>query len=119
MNAEEYKSICKRADALQRGVIEATEQAVKGRSDLALKLREILNGEAIHKPDSHNGKEESDYFLVKLSAEDTEQIQDYLLDAEGNAVGLNGETTPIASHYASLVDVWQRYIDFCESEINI
>jgi hypothetical protein len=41
-----------------------------------------------------------------------------LFDAEAGAVGLNGETTPMASHYASLVDAWRTYIDFCESEIN-
>jgi hypothetical protein len=118
MNAEEYKSICKRPDSIQRGIIEATEQALKGRSDLALKLREILKGTAIDKPDFHNGKAESDYFLVKLSAEDAEEIQDYLLEEEASAVGLNGETTPMASHYASLADVWQNYINFCESEFN-
>jgi hypothetical protein len=118
MNAEEYKAICKRPNALQRGIIEATEQALKGRSHLALKLREILNETAIHKPDSHNGKEQSDYFLVELNAEDAEQNQDYLFE-EASAVGLNRETTSVASHYASLVDVWQRYIDFCEGEIKI
>lgn len=118
MNAEEYKSICKRPDTFQRGIIKATEQAVKERSDLAVKLREILDGTAIPKPDSHNGSKESDYFPVKLNVEDAEQIQDYLFDAEASAVGLNGKTTPMTSHYASLVDVWQRYIDFCESEIN-
>jgi hypothetical protein len=118
MNAEEYKSICRRPDALQRGIIEATEQALKGHSDLVLKFREILEGTAIPKPDSHNESKESSYFLVKLNVEDVEQILDYLFDAEASAVGLNGETTPMTSHYASLVDVWRRYIDFCESEIN-
>lgn len=118
MNAKEYQSICKRPDAFQRGIIDATDRALKEKPHLALKLREVLNGTIVPKPDLHDGSKESDYFLIRLNLDEAEQIQDYLFEAEAGAVGLNGETTPTASHFASLVDTWQRYVDFCGTKIN-
>jgi hypothetical protein len=117
MDAENYKSICSRPDVFQRAVIESTARAIKEHEHLSLKLLEIINGAAINKPDLHTGSNDSDFFRIKIDAEEAEQIEDYLLSAEAHAVGENGETTSAASHFASLADAWRRYIDFCENEI--
>ena len=66
------------------------------------------------KPELHTAGEDTDYFIVKLDAAEAEQIVEYLLDAEVGGVGLNGETTPEASHASGLVDAWVRYVDFCD-----
>lgn len=115
MNAEEYKSICNRPDVFERGVLEASERELLSRHPpSALRLQEILSGEPVPKPLLHNGSKHTDYFLVKLNVAEAEQIADYFVDAEADAVGRDGETTPQASHFASLADAWMRYINFCD-----
>jgi hypothetical protein len=115
VNAEEYKFICNRPDAFQRNVLEASErELLLSHPALALRLREILNSAPIPKPSLHNGDKHTDYFLVNLNVAEAEQIAEHLGDAEVGAVGRNGETTPQASLFGSLVDAWIRYIDFCD-----
>ncbi len=115
MDVEEYKSICNRPDAFERGVLEASERELLSRHlPSALRLQEILRSATVSKPLLHNGGKHTDYFLVTLNVSEAEQIAGYLLDAEAGAVGRDGETTPQASHFGSLVDAWTRYIDFCE-----
>ena len=113
MDAEEYKSICNRADSFERGVLEASERELLSRhSSSASRLQEILRSEPITKPLLHNGGKHTDYFLVVLDVAEAEQIADCLVDAEVDAIGDDGETTPQASCFASLADAWMRYVDF-------
>ncbi len=115
MNFEEYKNITNRPDAFQRNIIEASKrELVSMHPPSASLLQGILKGEPISKPNLHNGNKDTDYFVVKLNIAEAEQIVEYLLDAEANAVGRNGKTTPQASHFASLVDAWVQYIDFLD-----
>jgi len=115
VDVEEYKSICDRPDAFERGVLEASERELLSRHlPSALRLQEILSGAPVLKPLLHNGGKHTDYFLVTLDIAEAEQIVEYLVDAEAEAVGLDGETTPQASHFGSLVDLWTRYVDFCD-----
>ena len=115
MDANEYKVICSRPDAFHRGVLEATRQMLSPlHPPSASRLREVLDGTPISKPALHAGGEDTEYFIVKLDVAEAEQIIEYLLDAEAGAVGLNGETTPGASHASGLVDAWVRYVDFCD-----
>ena len=113
MDANEYKVLCSRPDAFQRGVLEATAQMLSSlHPPSASLLREMLKGTPISKPALHAGAEAADYFIVKLNVAEAEQLVEYLLDAEASAVGLNGETTPEASRTAGLIGAWVRYIDF-------
>ena len=115
MDAEEYKSICRRPDAFERGVLEASERELVSRHlPSALRLQEILRSAPVSKPLLHNGGKHTDYFLVKLNVSEAEQIVEYLVDAEADAVGRDGETTPQASHFGSLVDAWTQYVNFCD-----
>ena len=115
MDVEEYKSICNRPDAFERGVLEASERELLSRhSPSALRLQEILRSAPVSKPLLHNGNKHTDYFLVRLNVAEAEQIVEYLVDAEADAVGRDGETTPQASHFGSLVDAWVQYVDFCD-----
>ena len=118
MEAEEYKSICAQPDVFQRTVIESTARALKEHHQLAQQLLEIVNGTPVAKPGLHDKNNDFDFFRIKLDVGQAEQIEDYLLSAEADAVGEDGETTSAASHFASLADRWRRYIDFCEHEIN-
>ena len=113
VNVEEYKIICKRPDAFQRSVLEASERELLSRHPpSALRLQEILRGAPISKPGLHNNDKDTDYFLVTLNVAEAEQIMEYLIDAETDSVGRFGETTQQSSRFASLVDAWVRYIDF-------
>lgn len=115
MDAEEYKSICNRPDAFERGVLETSERELLSRhSPSALRLQEILRGAPVSKPLLHNADKHTDYFLVKLNLAEAEQIVEYLVDAEADAVGRDGETTLQASRFGSLVDAWARYVDCCD-----
>jgi len=117
MDVEEYKNICNKPNVFQRGLLEASERELVLRHlPSAYHLQEILIDSPISKPRLHNDRKDADYFLVKLDVAKAEEIVEYLVDAEADAVGREGETTPQASHYASLVDVWMRYIDFCDGK---
>lgn len=119
MNAEEYKTICSRPDAFQRSVLEATEHALSLRHPpSALRVREVLTVTPILKPKLHEGGEHTDCFLITLNAVEAEQIVEYLVDAEADAVGLEGETTSEASRFAGLVNAWVQYVDFCDAGVN-
>ena len=119
MDVAEYKTICNQPNALKRFVIEASEQVLRLRNPvLALSLKNILKSTPISKPVLHNGSEDTDYFLVTLDVAKAEQIMEYLVDAEVNAVGKDGKTTRQASYFGSLVDAWLRYIDFCDEMAN-
>lgn len=115
MDVEEYKSICNRPNAFERGVLEASERELLSRhSSSALRLQEILRRAPVSKPLLHNGGKDTDYFLVTLNVAEAEQIVEHLVDAEADTVGRDGETTPQANRFGSLVDAWVRYIDFCD-----
>ena len=119
MNAEEYKSICNRPDVFERGVLEASERALSQKHPpSALRLREIFSVAPIPKPLLHRGGSHTDYFLVELNVAEAEQIVEYLVDAETGAVRSDGETTPQASRFGSLVDAWESYVNFCDGVPN-
>jgi hypothetical protein len=115
VDVEEYKFICNRPDAFERGVLEASERELHSRHlPSALRLQEILKSASVSKPLLHTGGKHTDYFLVMLNVVEAEQIVEYLVDAEADAVREDGETAPQASRFGSLVDAWVRYIDFCD-----
>ncbi len=114
MNNEEYKRLITENDVLDYGTIDITLKEVisKQEFELANKLQRILKNNEIKKPDLHLSPSEitTSYYRIDLSSDDIEKLVDIFFDLEVSHIGINGETTPAASLYASLVDKWNRLI---------
>jgi hypothetical protein len=112
MNAEEYKSLIKQKNVLDHRTLNITLKELVSRQEfeLAENLKRILENRKIDKPDFHSKPYDtsSTYYIVDLSSDDIEKIIDIFFDLEAAHVGENGETTPITSFYASLVDKWNK-----------
>lgn len=110
MNAEEYKSLINQMDVLDHTTLNLTikELASRQEFELAGNLKRVLENNQIAKPDLHSKPYDTStsYYKVDLSSDDIEKIIDIFFDLEASHVGANGETTPTASFYASLVDKW-------------
>jgi hypothetical protein len=113
VNPRNYKERTTTPDAFSRGALTDTVAALQP-SDFKLRreIEAILEATPIPKPPLHAGKRDTDFFHVSLPADTAEAIADALLVAEAEAVSADGSTTPQASHYAALVDMWTRYRDF-------
>lgn len=115
MDAIEYKGVCSRPDAFNRGQLEETERILSSMHSPSAQLAgKILRSAPIAKPELHTGDARADCFLVDLDVSEAEQIMEYLIDAEAGAIGLEGQTTQETSEIANLVDAWVRYIDFLD-----
>lgn len=68
----------------------------------------------IQKPKKHTHPNDFDFYWVNCSAEAANNIASYLFDAEAAAIPDSGETTPEASRYADLVDIWSNFRDWLE-----
>ena len=115
MNADEYKSLIRAKDVLDHTTLKETldELVSKQEFELAGAIKRILENNQIDKPVLHSKPQElsTAYYKVDLAAIDTEKIIGILFELEAAHVGEDGETTPAASLYASLVDKWNRVVD--------
>jgi hypothetical protein len=110
MNAEEYKNLISQRDVLDHTTLNVTLKELISRQDfeLAENLKKIINNNKVPKPDLHSKRFDTSttYYIVDLSSSEIQKIIDIFLDLEASHVDDNGETTPTASFYASLVDKW-------------
>lgn len=107
MNECEYKKITKQEIVFRRGVLEETICVMRStHPKIADKLQGIINYGPIDKPEKHRGGPETDFFRVKLEQFEKELIVDTFGDLEALSISLLGETTPKASHYAAMLDIW-------------
>jgi len=134
MDAATYNLICEQVDVLSRDVLEETvaeaerylglletspptfESRIsivtrRERETLVAELKAILRGQPIPKPSQHQGRPATHHFRVGLSCEQIDEIVGWLSGAEAAAVSSDGETTPVASRLASLVDVWGTVLE--------
>ena len=84
-------------------------ELVKTKNDaLVNKLLDILNNNKIPKPEKHNRKEETEnnHYKIDLSKKKLNDIIDLLIAFEAESLTIDGESTPLTSHFASLVDKW-------------
>ena len=84
-------------------------ELVKTKNDaLVNKLLDILNNNKIPKQEKHNRKEdiETNHYKIDLSKKQLNDIIDLLIDLEVESLTIDGESTPLTSHFASLVDKW-------------
>lgn len=112
MNAEEYKRLIDQKDVLDYTTLNVTLKELVSRQefDLAGKIKLIIENNKLAKPDLHSKPFETatSYYKVDLSSDDVEKIIDVFFDLEVSHVAENGESTPTASFYASLVDKWNE-----------
>ncbi len=73
-----------------------------------------MKNNKISKPLLHTHKDDltTAFYKVDLSINQINEICDLLLELEVSYVNDKGETTPMASFYASLVDQWNRLNEF-------
>ena len=78
--------------------------------ELAEGIKRILQNNQIVKPLLHADpySVSTAYYNVDLSSDDIDKIIDIFFELEASYVGEDGETTPTASFYASLVDKWNK-----------
>ena len=112
MNAEEYKSLINQKNVLDHTTLNITLKEMVSRQEfeLAERLNRIIEENKLAKPDLHTKHYDTSttYYKVDLTSDDIERIIDSFFDLEAAHVGEDGETTPTASFYASLVDKWNR-----------
>jgi len=112
MESGSYRKLCSSPEAFTRLELEHTLAALN-RTDSAKKMliEEALKAKAIEKPELHTGGKETDYIPVNICAEDADEIIEELGNLEAQAVSPEGHTTPLASHYAAILDRWLNYVE--------
>lgn len=112
MNAEEYKRLINQNDVLDYTTLNVTlkELVSKHEFEIAAKIKQLLERNKIIKPELHSKPYDTSatYYKVDLTSDDIETIIEMLFELEASHVGEDGETTPTASFYASLVDRWNK-----------
>jgi len=111
MDAKAYKLFCQRPDVFAWSDLEDTLKALAGsKPAAAARLAGTQWSTPVPKPMKHRG--DYDRFQVFLSADDVDDIIDTCSTLEVDAVSPEGETTPAASHYGRLVDLWYSYLNW-------
>ena len=110
MDSATYREQTSRANAFRRGTLTDTAVAVQSSdAHLAQRVRVLLEQPPIPKPERHGGGPDTDIFRVELPVATVEAIVEALGTAEAGAVATDGTTTREASHFATLLDTWNRY----------
>lgn len=113
MDANEYKIKISDPCAFRKDVLEQTLQVLKSNNaEEASIVEKALHEGGIEKPDLHNTKGVYDFYWVKCTEQEADEIAGHLFDAEAMAVPPSGETTPEASRLAHLVDIWTNFRDW-------
>jgi hypothetical protein len=112
MNAEEYKRLINKKETLDHTTLSVTMKELVSRQEfeLAANIKRILQNNQIVKPLLHANpyNTSTTYYNVDLSSDDIEKIIDIFFELEVGNVGKDGETTPTASFYTTLVDKWNK-----------
>jgi dihydroneopterin aldolase len=80
-----------------------------GHWELAERIQLILGVNELTKPPKHNRKDDklTSNYLIDLTEEEIEIIQDLFLDLEVSNVSVEGHTTALASLYVNYADIWR------------
>ncbi|WP_459918997.1 hypothetical protein, partial [Desulfocicer niacini] len=115
MDTPSYKVKISDPCSFGKSVLEDTLYVLKENNAPETTIIELAfkNG-GMPKPITHNHSEGFDYYWVKCTDEEADNIAGYLFDAEAAAVPASGEITPEASKYAKLVDIWTNFRDWLE-----
>jgi hypothetical protein len=112
MNVEEYNRLINENNVLDHTTLNVTlkELVSNQEFELAAEIKRILENNQVPKPLLHPDPytASTTYFQVDISPVDIYKIIDILLELETSFIDENGDTTPTASFYASLVDKWDK-----------
>ena len=112
METKKYQTICNNSSSFSRLELEQTLDALeKAKSNIISLVDGVLKSKPIEKPSKHQGGKETDYYHVHIAINDAEVIVEELGTLEAQAVSPEGNTTPEASYYASLLDRWLSYVE--------
>jgi hypothetical protein len=117
MTAREYKAMCAQPDVMSGDIIRQSARLVQQDPGLKERLMAILAQPPLQTPPQHNACHGSDLFEVDLSVDDASEIASYLFSAEADSVLPDGDAGPLTANYADLVDIWTRYEQFKEAEM--
>jgi hypothetical protein len=111
MNSSEYKTITSRSNVLQRSFIEETIVALKQTksNELILILEEQLKLPSIPTPNEFTGSKLDEWIELSISEITAEEIVEQMGFLEVAHVSTKGETTPLASKFGAMLDVWNAY----------
>ncbi len=79
---------------------------------LAKEIERIFKNNQLPKPALHKRPNDisTSFYKIDLQAKQIEEVLDIFIELEAKFVNERGETTPIASLYASLVDSWNNLL---------
>ncbi|MCC2546008.1 hypothetical protein LJY25_06095 [Hymenobacter sp. BT175] len=109
MDASEYKRRKQQDNVLHFSALNATRTLlIKAEHfDLVRHIDEAIAAGEIDKPSQHhNPGAYTSFYRVGLASNNIEVIIEMLIDLEAGAVDKDGQTTALASFYASLLDEW-------------
>jgi hypothetical protein len=115
MDATEYKRATTCPDAFADAEIEATVRCLRAGASPFAEVVAQAPRVPIPKPPLHHSGADTDFFRLDLPLAVVQELVGELLDAEAAAVSPEGNTTPEASHRASLVDRWGHYQRWLEA----
>ena len=116
MDSTAYHEQCSSPASFSRKQLENTLEALQqAKSEKEELISAVLGSSPIEKPKQHIGGPETDYFEVSMSEFSAELIIEVLGTLEVQNVSPEGLTTPLASHYAGLLDRWIRYVGVGQS----
>lgn len=120
MDAPSYKVKISDPCSFRKSDLEYTLYVLKENKAPEKEIIELaLKNGGIKKPKSHNQPEGFDYYWVKCTDEEADNIAGYLFDAEAAAVPDSGESISAARNLAALVDIWTEFRDWLESGGNV
>jgi hypothetical protein len=115
MDSNEYKIRTNDPCAFRKEVLdESLEVLKKFKAKEASVIEDDLKIGGIPKPEKHHQPIDYDFFWVKCTSEEADNITGFLFDAEAAAVPESGDTTPEASRLAGLVDIWTNFRDWLD-----
>ena len=115
MDQDEYKIKIIDPCAFRGNILKDTLKILKTHSaSEASIIEEAFESGGIPKPLIHQQPEGFDYYFVKCTADEADAIASYLFEAEYTAVPESGETSPEASKYAQMVDIWTNFRDWIQ-----
>ncbi|MDZ8119527.1 hypothetical protein, partial [Pontiella agarivorans] len=111
MNSSEYKMMTAKPNVLRRSFVEETISALTqtDSNKLIQILEEQLQHPSIPKPNEFAGSKLDEWIELSISEITTEEIVEQMGFLEVAHVSKEGETTPLASKFGAMLDVWNTY----------
>ena len=112
MENEENNDLMNRDLVLDKTTLNVTLKELVHRKEnrLAGEIKRILEHNQVQKPNATEGSPllSPSFYTIDLSADDIKQIVYIFLELEEDYLGDDGENTPTANFYATIIDKWNE-----------